>query len=271
MNPKQTAKHQKHLRVCTITEIIDETPTIKTFMFKDNIGPEPTAGQFVMVWVPGVDEVPMSVSYTGETKGITVASVGNTTEHMHQLKVGSKLGIRGPYGNGFDLSSASKILAIAGGCGSAPIGPALDQAAASGKGITLLLGARTRSELLFRDRAQALGIPVEVTTDDGSEGFHGFATQRMEQLVKDQHYDLIITCGPEVMMKKAVDIALNARIPVQASLERYMKCGIGICDACAVNGFQVCRDGPVFNGEQLAKLDEFGSRQRDACGRTINV
>jgi dihydroorotate dehydrogenase electron transfer subunit len=118
-----------------------------------------------------------------------------------------------------------------------------------------------------------LDIPIEVTTDDGSEGFFGFTTQRMEQLIqdKDQQFDLVITCGPEVMMKKVVELAVKAQIPVQASLERYMKCGIGICDACAINGYQVCRDGPVFNGEHLAKLEEFGKHQRDVCGRTINI
>ena len=265
----ETKQPSTDLRICKITEIKDETLLIKTFYFYDPM--TVMGGQFVMVWVPGVDEVPMSVSYTGARKGITVAKVGPTTTKMHELSKGAQLGIRGPYGNGFDISKASKILAVAGGCGSAPIGPVLDQAIVEKKEITLALGARTSQELLFKTRAKKLGIDLDISTDDGSEGYHGFVTDRVSELIKEQTFDLIISCGPEVMLKKVVDLANDNSIPIQASLERYMKCGIGICDACAINGYQVCRDGPVFTGETLVNLSDFGSTQRDACGRMINI
>jgi dihydroorotate dehydrogenase electron transfer subunit len=257
------------LRICKITEIIDETPSIKTFYFDDPM--TATGGQFVMVWVPGVDEIPMSVSYTGSQKGITVAKVGPTTIKMHELIVGERLGIRGPYGNGFDISKADNILAVAGGCGSAPLGSVLDQAISSNKKVTFALGARNSSELLFKARALNLGIELDISTDDGSEGYHGFVTDRVAELIKEHTFDLIIMCGPEVMLKKVVEQATDNSIPVQASLERYMKCGIGICDACAINGYQVCRDGPVFTGDTLAHLTDFGSSQRDSCGRMIDI
>jgi dihydroorotate dehydrogenase electron transfer subunit len=73
------------------------------------------------------------------------------------------------------------------------------------------------------------------------------------------------------MMKKIVDIANKMEIPIQASLERYMKCGIGMCDSCSINGLQVCRDGPVFSGDVLKNLEEFGKRRRDVCGRAVKV
>jgi dihydroorotate dehydrogenase electron transfer subunit len=260
---------QKKLRVCAITRIVDETPTIKSFYFEDDTPAQ--SGQFVMVWIPGVDEIPMSVSYSNPEMGITVAKVGDATAKLHEFAVGSKLGIRGPNGNGFNISESQNILAVAGGCGSAPIGPVLDEAVSAGKDITFLVGARTSSELLFKQRANNLGIPVEVSTDDGSEGFAGFVTDRMLELVQDNKFDLIVTCGPEVMLKKVVDVGIDAKISVQASLERYMKCGIGICDSCAINGYQACRDGPVFSGETLMKLDEFGKSQRDGCGRLIGI
>jgi dihydroorotate dehydrogenase electron transfer subunit len=264
-----SSEAQKKLRICEITKIMEETQTIKSFYFEDDVPVQ--GGQFVMVWIPGVDEIPMSVSYTEPEMGITVAKVGDATAKLHELAVGSKLGIRGPYGNGFNILKSKKILAVAGGCGSAPIGPVLDEAIGAGKDITFLVGARTSSELLFKQRATKLSIPVEVATDDGSEGFAGFVTDRMLELIQDNKFDLVVTCGPEVMLKKVVDIGIDAKIPVQTSLERYMKCGIGICDSCAINGYQVCRDGPVFNGETLAKLDEFGKSHRDGCGRLIGI
>ena len=261
------------LRVCTINKIINETPTIKSFFFSDDM--HVSGGQFVMVWVPGVDEIPMSVAYTrpGSDKGITVAKVGEATGRLHEMVVGSKIGIRGPYGNGFNIENSTNILAVSGGCGSAPLGPVLENAQSTGKTITFLVGARTKSELLFKSRVEELGVPVEIATDDGSEGYHGFVTNRLhEMLEKDgSSFDLIMTCGPEVMMTKVVDIAYQFNIPVQASLERYMKCGIGICDSCTVSGFQVCRDGPVFSGEMLQKIVEFGKSHRDECGRNVHM
>jgi dihydroorotate dehydrogenase electron transfer subunit len=263
--------HRKNtrLRTCAINEILDETPTIKTFFFKNEMAV--FGGQFVMVWIPGVDEIPMSVSYTGELNGITVAKVGDATEKLHKFQVGSKLGIRGPYGNGFDISNAKRLLAVAGGCGSAPIGPVLNDAIDTGKKMLFVIGARTSNELLFKQRAMELGIEVDISTDDGSEGHHGFVTERVAELLSSEKFDLILTCGPEIMMKAVVELGQEKNVSVQASLERYMKCGIGICDSCSINGLQVCRDGPVFDGEILSKLREFGKSQRDACGRKIEI
>ncbi len=266
LNRKTGIKPLNKLRICKITNIIDETPTIKTFLFKDKM--EVLGGQFVMVWVPGVDEIPMSVSYTGSEKGITVAKVGDATSKLHELAVGEQIGIRGPYGKGFKLKDSKNILAVSGGCGSAPLGPVLDAAAQEGKDITFLVGAKTKDELLFKNRAQKLGVEVIVATDDGTEGYHGFVTDRLKEILSDHKFDLIITCGPEVMLKKVVDIATLKGISVQASLERIMKCGVGICDSCSISGYQVCRDGPVFDGKVLKKFVEFGVTRRDGCGRT---
>lgn len=264
-----TAIQNNKLRIRSIDRIIDETPTIKTFYFEDNM--IASGGQFLMVWVPGVDEIPMSISFTGAHKGITVAKVGEATSRLHEMSVGSKLGIRGPYGRGFDISSAQHIIAVSGGCGSAPLGPVFDEAVGNGKEIIFVVGARTGGELLFKDRATELGIEVDISTDDGSEGYHGFVTERIAELLPEKAYDLLIACGPEIMLKKIVELASEYDIKAQVSLERYMKCGVGICDACAIDGYQVCLDGPVFDGELVAKLPEFGLKRRDACGRLIDV
>jgi dihydroorotate dehydrogenase electron transfer subunit len=266
---RKLSNKKTRLRICTIEDVTVETPTIKTFFFQDEMVVK--GGQFIMVWVPGVDEVPMSVSYSGAKKGITVANVGDATSKLHEFSVSAKLGIRGPYGNGFDISSATRILAVAGGCGSAPIGPVLDDAVNQNMEIKFVLGARTSAELVFKKRAQKLGIDLDISTDDGTEGHHGFVTELVDEILDSENYDLLVACGPEPMLMKLLELATKNNIPLQASLERYMKCGIGICDACSINGFQVCRDGPVFTGEILANLSEFGKYQRDACGKVIDV
>lgn len=266
---EQKIDNKRKLRIRSITKVIDETPTIKTFFFRDDM--IAAGGQFVMVWVPGVDEIPMSVSFTGAQKGITVANVGPSTKKLHELEAGAKLGIRGPFGNGFDISDAKHILAVGGGCGSAPLGPVLDEALNHEKDIFLVIGAKTSSELLFKARAQDLGIGLDISTDDGSKGHHGFVTERVAQLMSEDRFDLILGCGPEPMLKKLVELASSNKIRIQVSLERYMKCGVGICDSCAINGYQVCRDGPVFDGKTLSKLNEFGATRRDPCGRVIDA
>ena len=261
------------LRIQTIEKIIDETPTIKTFLFKDDR--PAVGGQFVMVWIPGVDEIPMSVSYL-EPKGmmgISVAKVGDATARMHDLQPGAKIGIRGPYGNGFDTGDAKRLLLIGGGCGSAPLGPVLERVMKEDKYPDTLfaVGARTSNELLFKSRALALGIEVDVSTDDGSEGYHGFVTERVEQLLDNREPDLVLACGPEVMLKKVAELAEVKKVQAQLSLERFMKCGVGICDSCSSGGYQVCRDGPLFKGSFLLDQAEFGTTARDACGRRIDI
>jgi len=261
----RSQNRSRGLRIFAIDRIITETPTIKTFRFRDST--EAKAGQFVMVWIPGVDEIPMSLSYVGPHKGITVSKVGKATTRLHQMKLGDRIGIRGPYGNGFTVTAANRVLAVAGGCGSAPIAAAVEEAANSGKEVLLALGARTRSELLFVNRVETLGIKVDISTDDGSAGHPGYVIDRAAKLLTQSKFDQVITCGPEPMVKSVVEAAREQHVLVQASLERYMKCGIGICSSCAINGYFVCRDGPVFDDGQLIKFTEFGLYWRDASGQ----
>lgn len=129
-------------------------------------------------------------------------------------------------------------------------------------------GARSRDELTFLDRAKRAG-PVHLATDDGTVGHHGFVTEVAKSLMNAQPFDMVLTCGPEVMMKLVVDAANGHGLPVQASLERYMKCGIGICDACAFDDRLVCYDGPVFWGHELARSTDFGRWRRDITGRRV--
>jgi len=241
-----------------ITEIVEETPTIKTFFFDTSF--ELIPGQFVMVWIRGVDEVPMALSYGN---AITVQKVGAATSALFELGECDSLGIRGPFGKGFDIKKG-RILLIAGGVGAAPLAPLAEKASSSGINVTTLLGAKTKDELLFRERFENAG-DVRIATDDGSEGKHGFVTQLMD---KQKIYDQIYCCGPEPMMKKVLDKAAPSK--AQFSLHRYIKCGLGICGACCIDGLRVCKEGPVFPGEVL-KDTEFGVYKRNECGERVKV
>lgn len=255
-------------RIVKIIDIKNETHDIKTITYKDDC--KAFAGQFVMVWLPGVDEVPMSLSYIGNEKGITVKNVGKATKALHLLKSGDNIGVRGPYGNYFDLKG-KRFLAIAGGIGIAPLAPLIEAAQIKKKSIDLALGAKTSKELLFLDRLKNSCKELFIATDDGSKGYHGFVSDMVEEIMDKKEYDGILTCGPEQMMKKVADIAKSRNIPVQASLERFMKCGVGICDSCAIDGYHVCKDGPVFSDKILSKLYDFGRLRRDACGRKQKI
>ncbi len=245
----------------SIKEIKNETPSVKTFFFDPGFSFEP--GQFLMVWIPGVDEVPMALS---SPNSITVQNVGDATGAMFGLEAGASLGIRGPFGNGF--TRGEKMLAIAGGVGAAPLLPL----ARSDCVMTMLLGARTEKELLFVDQLDE-STDVLIATDDGTLGQRGFVTELMND-ISLAAYDRIAVCGPEPMMRAVlakIDSLGGASI-TEFSLHRYMKCGVGICGSCCIDpdGLRVCRDGPVFSGD-LLKKSEFGHYMRDASGRKKNI
>jgi dihydroorotate dehydrogenase electron transfer subunit len=108
-----------------------------------------------------------------------------------------------------------------------------------------------------------------VSTDDGSFGIKGFTTDVLMDLLKKEKFDCVYTCGPEVMMKKVFDICDDKGIKCQASLERYMKCGFGLCGTCCIDDKLICKDGPVFDSNQLRKLSEFGVFNRDKSGSKV--
>ncbi len=240
-----------------ITAVTAETPTVRTFTFDHDFSFIP--GQFVMVWIPGVDEVPMALS---SASSITVQRVGEATSALFSLQAGDMIGIRGPFGNGFP--DAHRVLAIAGGVGAAPLLPAVR----AGGVKKCLLGARSAEDLLFSRILESF-TELIVSTDDGTCGHRGVVVDllRSEGL---HRYDCIFCCGPERMMKAVLDFLVQAGCPERGyfSLHRYMKCGMGVCGSCAIDpeGLRVCRDGPVFRGDSLQK-SEFGHYSRDASGR----
>jgi len=253
--------------VVRVTERVEETPSTVTLRFP--FDPAAVAGQFVMLWIPGDDELPMSLSYTeGRSKGVTVKAMGDTSRRILGLGPGVPVGVRGPYGHGFDLTPR-RILVVAGGSGAAVLAPAAELAIRAGGRCTVALGATTSRELLFADRFRAMGAEVVVATDDGSAGEKGFVTGPTARLLAERPFDVVWTCGPEVMMVKVAESARGRGVPAFCSVERHMKCALGMCDACALGPFHVCRDGPVFDAATLFHETEFGRFHRDASGRRV--
>jgi dihydroorotate dehydrogenase electron transfer subunit len=246
--------------IVRVTERVEETPSTVTLRFPYD--PPAAPGQFVMAWIPGDDELPMSLSYvSGRSKGITIKVMGDTTRRVQKIEPGAALGIRGPYGNQFDLSPR-RVLIVGGGS-------AAEAARLGGASVVVALGATRAPELLFRDRFRSMGARVEVATDDGSEGFSGFVTGVAERLLEEEPIDAVWTCGPEVMMRKVIDAAGRRGVPVFCSMERHMKCALGMCDACAFGPYHVCTDGPVFPADLLRKVPDFATFHRDPSGRRV--
>lgn len=255
-------------KIVKINKTKIEAKNTKTIFF--NFSEKVNPGQFFMIWIPGVDEIPMSVSYIEkDQKGITFRVVGDATEKLYELKKDDKIGIRGPFGNGFEIKG-NNILFIGGGTGIAMLLPAIIKAKEKKIKNTVILGVKNIDELFFESLVKKYSDRLIVTTDDGSKGFKGFATDIAKELSKKDNYDSIVTCGPEIMMKKLFEIFKDRSF--QASLERYMKCCMGLCGQCCVGeGLRVCMDGPIFDEKQLSKIDDFGRYKRDQTGKKIKI
>ncbi|MCI4432973.1 MAG: dihydroorotate dehydrogenase electron transfer subunit [Nitrosopumilus sp.] len=261
-------------KICTIEKVIDETPTVRTLVFSDDVMSSVLPGQFAMVWIPGINELPMSVMISLESgkAAFTVRRHGPASTGLYNVKVGQQIGVRGPYGNSFDLKQG-KLLLVGGGTGLVPMMRLLTFLK-SGDDVTVLIGAKSKDEVFFEGLANSLleknPHKVIVCTDDGTYGEQGFVTEMVKKLVNEIHFDAVYTCGPEIMMYKTVQLAHSKGLFVQASLERMMKCGVGICGSCCVGEDLVCSDGTVFDGTHLLDNKEFGHFHRNKAGMLEN-
>lgn len=261
-------------RVTKLESLNWETERHATITFDDPLLAGSPAGTFCMVWVPGVDEVPMGTGFTtpdGKVS-LTVEAKGDCTKAMLALPEGSKIGVRGPYGQGFRLPASGHVCFVGGGTGIAPMARGAQQALQAGLEVTIISGARSKDLLLLHPylsaQAKAGNLHYYPCTNDGSHGFEGFTTQQLQALWdQGQSFDYVAACGPEPMMVAVVAQCDEAGVHVEASLERYMKCAVGICDACTVGaGQRVCVEGPVFTSSDLKDIPEFGVGHRDASG-----
>ena len=249
-----------------------ESPTVKTYIIFDKLCSKAKPGQFLMLWLPGIDEIPLSVMDIGkDLVSVSVKVVGDATRHLHELEAGATVGVRGPFGNSF-TESRGRVLLVGGGTGTAPLLFLAKQLATKTEKLSFVEGAKTKDELLF---VRELGSVCNeksliTTTEDGTYGLQCMVTEPLAKLLDREKFDMIYTCGPEVMVKKIFDLTEQRKLPLEASLERLMRCGIGLCGSCVIGKYRVCRDGPVFTAAQLREVrDELGMSKLGFDGARI--
>ena len=261
-----------------IVDIKQETEQVRSFTFDGSLGAKP--GQFVMVWLPGHDEIPMSVAYDdGAHTRLTFFAVGDTTNKLAESRVGDLVGLRGPFGTFYEWDAGDHIVLVAGGYGAAPMFFVASEAVDHGCTLEAIVGARGKEHLLYLEELESLKhVSLHVSTDDGSMGHKGYNTEVLDQLLsgaadpdaEDPPIETVFACWPEMMLKAVLDVSNKHRVPCQLSLERYMKCGYGLCGNCVIDplGIRMCTEGPVVHGEVCDQLtEEFGKYHRDAEGR----
>jgi sulfhydrogenase subunit gamma (sulfur reductase) len=238
-----------------------------------SLGHEP--GQFVMLSIPGVGEAPISItSSPSRSNGafeLCVRKMGDVTGVLHTLDSGDMVGIRGPFGHGFpiDQMRGKDMLFAPGGLGLAPlrslINQVLDERDDFGR-VIILYGAKRPAELLFRDElddwAARDDVEFHVTVDraEGNwDGNVGVITTLFPKISVDPHGTIAVTCGPPIMYRFVLMEVLGKGIPenhIYLSLERRMKCGVGKCGHCQINGLYCCQSGPVFCYDQIKNVPE---------------
>jgi dihydroorotate dehydrogenase electron transfer subunit len=186
---------------------------------------------------------------------------------MCEMKPGELVGVRGPYGRGYwdvvEHRPGEGVAILGGGCGMAVLALLAERLPRA----TVAQGAKTADALFFRDR-----FPDQVLfTDDGSAGRQGFPTEWLRERVEAGEVTTVYSCGPEQMMVRVAEVCRGAGIGCQVSLERYMKCGIGVCGQCDCDGRRVCVEGPTFCLEELGEMPSFGQRKRDKTGRAVPI
>ncbi|OGX22296.1 MAG: hypothetical protein A3K54_03105 [Omnitrophica WOR_2 bacterium RBG_13_44_8] len=221
-------------------------------------------GQFLNIRVSDVDQPllrrPFSIHRArGKNIEILYQVVGKATEILSRLKGGEYLDVLGPLGNGFDYPPSANrhplTILVAGGMGVAPLAFLAEKL---GHRSLVLIGAKAKADILSVKEFRDLKCEVKISTDNGSEGFKGKATELLKKILPlaMSHKPIAIyACGPKPMLKEIAIIAKNYKIPAQVSLEEHLACGIGACLGCAVKtkeGFKrICKEGPVFNAQEI--------------------
>jgi len=265
--------------IARILSVRDETPDTKTFALRLRDPSEQERfqfrpGQFVELSVFGHGEAPFCIASSPtrpDNLQVTVRRTGQLTDALHTLNAGGEVGLRGPYGNGFDLDAAygRDLLFIGGGIGLPPlhslIWNVLDERSRFGD-ITILYGARSPANLVYRDElkewAERRDVRLLVTVDQADsawDGRVGIVTTLFDRTALRPETTLAYVCGPPIMIKFVVqDLFVRgfAEEAVISTLERMMQCGVGKCNHCAIGHRYVCRDGPVFTYRQIKELVE---------------
>ena len=261
-------------RIVDFKKFTDKEAYVR-FKFADGQGIRYTAGQFMEVSVYGVGEAPISICSgpgQGDDLEMVIRAAGDVTNFLHKAEVGDTIGLRGPFGNGFDMNQVAgkDLLFIAGGLGLAPcrsfIQAALGERSKFGR-VTILYGSRTPKDMLFTDDLKIWSkrddCEFEMTVDRPDEswkGNRGVITTLFRKIAKvDPAKTAAFIIGPPIMFKFAVleVLAMGLRkASIFCSLERRMKCGLGKCGHCQIRNVYVCQEGPIFSYAEVMRLRE---------------
>jgi NAD(P)H-flavin reductase len=253
-----------------IVNVIDESPTIKSFVVVPEKEFKFETGQFVELTLPGQGEAPFTPSSSPavtEQMEITIMKVGRVTGLLHQCQKGQKVAIRGPYGNGYPIEDfvGKQICIVGGGVGLAPIRSlflTLVDRIKDFKSIICRYGARTPEDFIYKkalfDKWQKIkGVDIKLTVDEAKDGWRdnvGVVTTILKPDDVDIKNAVAVVCGPPIMMKfvtlKLLEFGFAPK-DIYLSMEKNMSCGFGKCGHCMIGKFYVCKDGPVFAYEQV--------------------
>lgn len=277
-------KCKKQCSIVTIPEIVnideikDEAPEVKTFylsFLNKEVGDtfKLKSGQFIMCTVFGAGEFAVSLPPSPENDRlhITVRSVGKVTNALHKLSTGDKLGVRGPFGNGFPFEEikGKHVIYVAGGIGLIPLRSSiihvLQHKDEFGR-VILLYGARTSGDLLYRynikEWKKIPGFESLITLDKNEPGWDGevgFVNKLVAKANIPVENSVAFVCGPPIMFNAVINDLTQMGMSednIISTLERQMKCGIGKCQHCAIGRTLVCTDGPVYTYRQIKTLGE---------------
>lgn len=267
-NPLIPVPHKVH----AVRKEASDTFTLDVAPNEGDAPPEYEPGQFNMLYVFGVGDVPISISGRSEKTGgwlHTIRDVGTVTGALCGLKPGQMVGVRGPFGTSWPhrLAEGKDLVIMAGGIGLAPLRPVLEAVVKNRDRfghVSLLYGARNPDGLLYEHDREVwrgkYGIKVKVTVDTGDrdwKGNVGVVTHLVNRVNIDPAHTVAMVCGPEIMMKFSVRELLQAGAPedrVFISMERNMKCAVGFCGHCQYGPAFICKDGPVFPFNKIANL-----------------
>jgi len=261
-------------RPARVAQVVQETAQVRRLVLDAQVEAEP--GQFLMLWLPGVDERPFSL-VSAKPITLLVSRVGAFTQALHGIQEGDWLWWRGPLGHGFRLLGGAGcaedgpsgwLLLVAGGYGVAPLFFLAQRARAASWPVEIAIGARTQAEILLSDELTALGCQVHTCTEDGSCGRSrsprsgaprgtrrrgGLVTQMVEQELAAsssrppaEQVHCVYGCGPQAMLDALRTLCGRYAVPCQLSYEAVIKCAMGVCGSCARDGLLVCKDGPVL-------------------------
>jgi NAD(P)H-flavin reductase len=253
-----------------IIDIIDESPTIKSFVVVPETDFKFETGQFVELTLPGIGEAPFTPSSSPavtDKMEITIMKAGKVTALLHDCGKGQKVGIRGPYGRGYpvDEYAGKDVYIVGGGVGLAPIRSlflTLVDRISDFRSVVCRFGARTPADFIYKntlfDSWQKIdGVNIKLTVDQADEQWNGnvgVVTTILSPEDVDINNSVAVVCGPPIMMKfatlKLLEFGFGPQ-QIYLSMEKNMSCGFGKCGHCMLGQYYVCKDGPVFTYEQI--------------------